>query len=159
MTDKSCGKTVDPRDKKSTKVLQLETAMGAAIASFKGAGAIQIPRTRFAPVKTTADMLGLMSDANEITPDFRMLLKAERAGVPPTIKLDDAYKFVDQLKTLVPSEAECPSLIGCKKLTVEGAGVTFAAGVTIVGTVKITNASGEPKTVAAGTYTDTTVEL
>ena len=47
-------KTVDPRDKKSTKVLQLETAMGAAIVSFEGAGAILIPRTRFAPVKTTS---------------------------------------------------------------------------------------------------------
>merc|ERR1719152_113643 len=50
------GKTIDPRDKKSTKVIQLETAMGAAIASFEGAGAILIPRSRFAPVKTTNDM-------------------------------------------------------------------------------------------------------
>ena len=39
-----------------SQVLQLETAMGAAIASFEGAGAILIPRTRFAPVKTTNDM-------------------------------------------------------------------------------------------------------
>merc|ERR1719453_699450 len=61
-------KTVDPRDKKSTKVLQLETAMGAAIGAFEGAGAILIPRTRFAPVKTTNDMLALMSDAYEVTP-------------------------------------------------------------------------------------------
>ena len=30
-------KTVDPRDKKSTKVIQLETAMGAAISCFEGA--------------------------------------------------------------------------------------------------------------------------
>ena len=74
------GKTVDPRDKASTKVLQLETAMGAAIASFPGAGAILIPRSRFAPVKTTNDMLALMSDAYEITPDFRMVLKAGARG-------------------------------------------------------------------------------
>ena len=33
----SNSKTVDPRDKKSTKVLQLETAMGAAIQCFEGA--------------------------------------------------------------------------------------------------------------------------
>ena len=31
------GKTVDPRDKASPKVLQLETAMGAAIQCFPGA--------------------------------------------------------------------------------------------------------------------------
>ena len=72
--------------------------MGAAIACFDGAQAIQIPRSRFAPVKTTADMLALMSDAYNITPDHRMVLDAARAGVPPTVKLDDAYKFVDQLR-------------------------------------------------------------
>merc|ERR1719331_785393 len=126
------GKTVDPRDKKSTKVLQLETAMGAAIASFSGAQAILIPRTRFAPVKTTNDMLALMSDAYEITRDHRMVLKGERAGVPPNVKLDGAYKFVDALQTLVPNGP--PSLIDCKKLTVEGK-VAFAAGVVFKGDV------------------------
>ena len=82
------GKTVDPRDKKSTKVLQLETAMGAAISSFAEAQAILIPRTRFAPVKTTNDMLALMSDAYKVTEDFRMVLQDARGGVPPNIKLD-----------------------------------------------------------------------
>merc|ERR1712070_682934 len=65
-------KTVDPRDKKSTKVVQLETAMGAAISSFEGAIAILIPRTRFAPVKKCDDLFTLRSDAYELTPDFRM---------------------------------------------------------------------------------------
>ena len=73
------GKTVDPRDKASTKVLQLETAMGAAIECFEGATAIVIPRSRFAPVKTTNDMLALMSDAYMVTKDFRMIL-AVRGG-------------------------------------------------------------------------------
>ena len=59
----SNGKTVDPRDKASTQVLQLETAMGSAIECFPGAQAILIPRSRFAPVKTTSDMLALASDA------------------------------------------------------------------------------------------------
>jgi len=150
------GKTVDPRDKKSTKVLQLETAMGAAIASFSGAQAILIPRTRFAPVKTTNDMLALMSDAYEITRDHRMVLKGERGGVPPTVKLDGAYKFVDALKTLVPNGP--PSLLHCSKLTVEGK-VVFAKGVTFKGAVKVANAGPEPKTLKAGTYQDQTVEL
>ena len=51
--------------------------MGSAIECFPGAGAILIPRTRFAPVKTTADMLALMSDAYEVTEDFRMVLRSE----------------------------------------------------------------------------------
>merc|ERR1719238_635133 len=147
----SNGKTVDPRDKKSTKVLQLETAMGAAIECFAGAQAILIPRTRFAPVKTTADMLGLMSDAYEVTTDQRMILKAERKGVPPNVKLDGMYKFVDQLMKLVPEGP--PSLIKCDKLTVEGK-VQFEAGVTFVGTVKIVSKGDTCKTLKSGTYTD-----
>merc|ERR1719183_1306740 len=110
------GKTVDPRDKKSTKVIQLETAMGAAIACFEGATAIKIPRSRFAPVKTTNDLLALRSDAYVLTPDFRIELSPARHGVPPNIKLDGAYKFVDAMDTL----GAVPSLIACEKLVVEG---------------------------------------
>merc|ERR1712190_430079 len=80
-------KTVDPRDKASTKVVQLETAMGAAISCFNGAIALQIPRTRFAPVKKTDDLVALRSDAYEITEDSRIQLVAARNGVPPLIKL------------------------------------------------------------------------
>merc|ERR1712060_699790 len=138
----SNSKTVDPRDKKSTKVLQLETAMGAAIECFKGAQAILIPRTRFAPVKTTNDMLALMSDAYTVTADYRMVLKPERKGVPPTVKLDGAYKFVDALRKLVPSSP--PSLVACDKLTIEG---------------KIVNSADEAKTLPAGEYADKTVTL
>merc|ERR1712159_968952 len=84
-------KTVDPRDKASTKVLQLETAMGAAISCFDGATAIVIPRTRFAPVKTTNDLFALRSDAYVLTKDFRIELDPARAGVPPNISLDGRY--------------------------------------------------------------------
>merc|ERR1711920_120926 len=76
------GKTVDPRDKKSTKVIQLETAMGAAISAFQGATALVIPRSRFAPVKTTNDLLALRSDAYCLTPDCRIELAPSRKGVP-----------------------------------------------------------------------------
>merc|ERR1719326_657826 len=96
-------KTVDPRDKKSTKVIQLETAMGAAISCFEGATALLIPRTRFAPVKKCEDLLALRSDAYVLTEDFRVELHADRQGKPPLVKLDDRYKFVDALETLIPN--------------------------------------------------------
>merc|ERR1712066_1197101 len=111
-------KTVDPRDKKSTPVLQLETAMGAAISCFEGATAIVIPRERFAPVKTTNDLFALRSDAYRLTEDFRIELAPERSGVPPNIKLDGMYKFVDAMDKMTPSGP--PSLINCNKLVVEG---------------------------------------
>merc|ERR1719181_2234538 len=147
-------KTVDPRDKKSTKVIQLETAMGAAISSFEGAIAIVIPRTRFAPVKKCDDLLALRSDAYVLTPDFRMELAPSRNGVPPTIKLDDRYKFVDAMDTLIPNGV--PSLLNCKSLKIEGE-VVFAKDVIIKGDVTIK--SSAKKEVPAGTYEDTTLEL
>jgi UDP-N-acetylglucosamine pyrophosphorylase len=149
-------KTVDPRDKKSTKVIQLETAMGAAISSFEGATAILIPRTRFAPVKKCDDLLALRSDAYVLTEDFRMELAPERNGVPPTVKLDDMYKFVDAMDTMIPNGV--PSLVGCKSLKIEGP-IVFEAGVVIKGDVKISNPSKDKKTVATGTYADTTIAL
>ena len=76
--------------------------------------------------------------------------------MPPNVKLDGAYKFVDQLQTLVPSGP--PSLIGCDKLTVEGR-VELAAGVVFEGAVTVVNRSAERKTLPAGTYADTTVDL
>jgi len=149
-------KTVDPRDKKSTKVIQLETAMGAAIACFPGATALLIPRTRFAPVKKTDDLIALRSDAYVITPDFRIELAPERNGIPPLVKLDDRYKFVDAMDTIIPNGV--PSLKGCTKLTIVGE-IEFAAGVVVEGTVTFKNGGEGKKVVAAGTYKDQEVEL
>merc|ERR1711907_461002 len=149
-------KTVDPRDKKSTKVLQLETAMGAAISCFEGAIAIQIPRTRFAPVKKCDDLIALRSDAYVLTPDFRIELAPERGGVPPTIKLDDAYKFVDAMDSLIPNGV--PSLIKCNKMVVKGL-FEFGAGVIVEGEVTFENKDADRKTIPAGTYKDQTVAL
>jgi len=142
-------KTVDPRDKASTPVLQLETAMGAAISCFDGATAVVVPRERFAPVKTTSDLLALRSDAYCVTDDFRITLAVERRGVPPTIKLDGRYKFVDALEKLIPDGA--PSLLGCKSLVVEGE-VVFAKGVVFKGSVVVKNGGDGLKTLASGTY-------
>jgi UTP--glucose-1-phosphate uridylyltransferase len=56
-------KTVNPRDSSSKPVFQLETAMGSAVEVFPDAGAVVVPRSRFAPVKTTNDLFALRSDA------------------------------------------------------------------------------------------------
>ena len=72
-------KTVDPGDKSSPGVIQLETAMGAAIDVFDGAQALHVPRERFIPVKTTNDLLVVRSDAYELDDDFKLVL-ARRVG-------------------------------------------------------------------------------
>src|SRR5215213_7940435 len=83
-------KTVDPGDKSTPEVFQLETAMGAAIGVFAGAAAIRVSRRRFSPVKATEDLLGVRSDAYELTEDFHVQLDSRRAR-PPFIDLDDDH--------------------------------------------------------------------
>ncbi len=86
--------------------------MGAAIECFDGSGAIEVPRSRFSPVKTTGDLLGVRSDAYELDQEFRLVLSPDRNGVPPIVKLDDSYKLVDQFEELVA--AGVPSLRRCR---------------------------------------------
>lgn len=150
-------KTVDPRDAQSTKVIQLESAMGAAIECFEKSGAVVVPRTRFAPVKTTSDLLALRSDAYMVTPDFRLLLEASRGGQPPIIDLDSRYyKMMADFDQFF--SAGVPSLIGCHSIKVTGP-VRFAASVVCQGHVEIANPSSEPKTLPAGLYRDTHIQL
>ncbi len=73
-------KTVDPKDSSSPAVVQLETAMGAAIDVFEGAGAVRVPRSRFVPVKATGDLLALRSDAYVMSEGPRVELAPERTG-------------------------------------------------------------------------------
>jgi UDP-N-acetylglucosamine pyrophosphorylase len=146
-------KTVDPRDKKSTPVVQLEIAMGAAIECFEGSTAIDVPRSRFAPVKTTGDLLALRSDAYEVLENGQVRLAASRQGVPPVISLSDEYKLVDQIEGL-----GVPSLVDCDSLTVKGP-LKFATGVIMKGKVSFENPSTEIKTVSPGVYENQAVGL
>jgi UTP--glucose-1-phosphate uridylyltransferase len=128
-------KTVDPGDKSSTPVIQLETAMGAAIGVFEGAAALRVPRSRFVPVKTTNDLLSLRSDAYVIGEGRAVHLAPERDGVPPFVDLDtDHYKLVGQFDERFPAGA--PSLVACDALHVHG-DVTFGADVTVRGEVTV----------------------
>ena len=127
-------KTVDPGDKESPAVIQLETAMGAAIDVFEGARALRVPRTRFAPVKTTNDLLGLRSDAYVLTEDSHVEL-AEGRDQAPLVDLDsDFFKLVADFDERFA--AGPPSLVACDRITVEG-DVEFGADVVVRGTVTV----------------------
>src|SRR3954449_4538087 len=138
-------KTVDPADKSSTPVIQLETAMGAAIGVFEHAAALRVPRSRFVPVKTTNDLLSLRSDAYVIGEGRSVYCAPQRDGVPPFVDLDsDHYKLVGDFDARFPAGA--PSLVACDALHVEG-DVTFGAGVVVRGEVTVQG----PAQVADGT--------
>lgn len=150
-------KTVDPRDASSPKVLQLETAMGAAIECFAKSGAVLVPRSRFAPVKTTSDLLALRSDAFQVTSDERLELVPERHGVPPDVVLDDRfYKALAGLEAGFDREA--PSLRACSHFRVEGPW-RFEPGVVCEGAVKFINHGHRPAVARAGVYRDVATEV
>ncbi|WP_228430578.1 UTP--glucose-1-phosphate uridylyltransferase [Baekduia soli] len=135
-------KTVDPRDPGSPDVLQLETAMGAAIGAIDGARPLLVPRTRFAPVKTVDDLVLARSDAYDLRDDGRMMPAFD--GDPPVVTLDPAvYRHLPDAERRLPHGP--PSLRGARSLTVRG-DVTFGRHVTVLGDVTLTG----PATIADG---------
>ena len=143
-------KTVDPADGDSTPVIQLETAMGAAIDVFDGARALRVGRERFAPVKTTDDLLALRSDAYELTPDGRIAIAAARAGGgAPLVQLDPRFfKLVRDFEARLA--AGPPSLVQAQRLTVHG-DVAFGAGVVVRGAVTVEHRGDGQRRVDDGT--------
>lgn len=138
-------KTVDPADPASTPVIQLETAMGAAVEAFEGATAVEVPRSRFLPVKTTNDLLLLRSDVYEVDADGLLQMVPEEAC---TVRLDPRYyKTIKDFEARFPAGA--PSIRGARSLTVEG-DWTFGAGVVATGDAKV-EADGAPGRIAEGT--------
>jgi len=139
-------KTVDPIDASSPEVIQIETAMGAAVAVFPGAVAIEVDRGRFLPVKTTSDLLVLRSDAYQLTEDQEVRLAGNRT-VAPLVDLHSAYRLVGDFDGFFPYGA--PSLINCDRLTVQGPW-TFGRDVVVRGTVTVP-ADGAPGVIPDGT--------
>jgi UTP--glucose-1-phosphate uridylyltransferase len=129
-------KTVDPSDSSTPAVIQLETAMGAAIDVFDDAAAVRVPRGRFAPVKTTNDLLVVRSDAYVLTDDARVVVSPERTveGLPLVDLDSDHFKVLREFDERF--SAGPPSLVECERLTVKG-DVRFGSGVKVRGSVTV----------------------
>ncbi|WP_229054936.1 UTP--glucose-1-phosphate uridylyltransferase [Aeromicrobium sp. Leaf350] len=146
-------KVVDPADPTSPEVIQIETAMGAAVQVFDGATAIEVDRARFLPVKTTNDLLLLRSDVYGVGDDFRVRATTS----PPLVDLDKRY-----FGTIADFEARfphVPSLASAERFTVRG-DWSFGADVVVAGevvleddetTAKTGDAPGRAARVAEGT--------
>lgn len=118
---------------RGTNIIQLETASGAAIQSFEGAQGINVPRRRFLPVKTTSDLLLVMS--NLFTLQRGNLVMNPKRSFPtvPLVKLGTSFNKVKDFLSRFESIPDCLEL---DSLTVSG-DVTFGKGVTLRGTVII----------------------
>jgi UTP--glucose-1-phosphate uridylyltransferase len=138
-------KPVNPSDKKSAPVIQVETAMGAAIEVFDHSIAIRVPRRRFAPVKTNGDLLVVRSDAYELTASGQLECVTP-TNLPPMVSLDP--KFFGLLPDFERRVQVLPSLRHATSLKVTG-DVSFTHHVEIRGKVTISASEGYTAVVPA----------
>ena len=124
-----------PADKKGEtdiSIIQLETAVGAAIRHFHGAHAVNVPRRRFLPVKTCSDLMLVKSDLYTLK-HGQLVIDANRVGPAPLIKLGSDFKKVAQFQKRIGS---IPNIVELDHLTVTG-DVNFGRGIVLKGTVII----------------------
>ncbi|KAM7281987.1 UTP--glucose-1-phosphate uridylyltransferase isoform X4 [Ixodes scapularis] len=115
-------------------VVQLETAAGAAMKDFSKAIGINVPRSRFLPVKKTSDLLLVMSNLYHMK--FGTLVMSPKRTFPtvPLIKLGDNH--FAKVREFLQRFASIPDILELDHLTVSG-DVTFGKGVSLRGTVII----------------------
>ncbi|EYU38931.1 hypothetical protein ABFS82_11G114100 [Erythranthe guttata] len=128
----------NPKEVDGIKVLQLETAAGAAIRFFDHAIGINVPRSRFLPVKASSDLLLVQSDLYTLSDGFVTRNPARANPANPSIELGPEFKkvasFLSRFKSI-------PSIIDLDSLKVTG-DVWFGASITLKGKVTITAKPG-----------------
>ena len=150
-------KTLDPRDKTSPPVYQIETAMGSAISLFDGAAAVEVFAERFRPVKKCADLLSARSDCFTFRRDGLLVPNPARRLGRIQIQLDPAYYGkIDDFEQRFADGA--PSLLDCESLAVEG-DVRFEKNIVVRGKVTIRNAGPSQAVIPAGSVIDRDIML
>ncbi|KAE8021910.1 hypothetical protein FH972_007757 [Carpinus fangiana] len=129
----------NPKEVDGIKVLQLETAAGAAIRFFDNAIGINVPRSRFLPVKATSDLLLVQSDLYKLEDGFVIRNEARKNPANPSIELGPEFKKVGNFLSRFKS---IPSIIELDSLKVVG-DVWFGTGVTLKGKVIIVAKPGK----------------
>ncbi|KAF7306169.1 UTP--glucose-1-phosphate uridylyltransferase [Mycena chlorophos] len=129
-------------------IIQLETAAGAAIKHFPASRAfgINVPRRRFLPVKTCADLLLVRSDLYTLQ-DGQLVPNPSRTfATTPVIQLGDQFKKVQHFLKRFKS---IPSIVDLDLLTVVG-DVYIGKRVTLRGQVIIIASEGQRITIPDG---------
>jgi UTP--glucose-1-phosphate uridylyltransferase len=146
-------KHVVPEDPTTPRCVQVETAMGSALEVFSGAKILRVPRSRFAPVKTTNDLLALRSDRFRIEESGQVCAMTDR-----TVNIDlDAEHFGNLADFDSRFQNGAPSLRNAEHFQVHG-DIRFGSDVRILGRVVLHNAGSEPRTIEDGTVLDNVSE-
>ncbi|KAI9012910.1 UTP--glucose-1-phosphate uridylyltransferase family [Gaertneriomyces semiglobifer] len=128
------------------KVIQLETAVGAAIKHFNGAHGVNVPRSRFLPVKSTSDLFLITSDLYGLEHGKLTMNPKRQFNSVPLVKLGDHFKKVSHFQSRFQSP---PQILDLDHLTVTG-DVTFGHSVILQGTVIIVANHGERIDIPSG---------
>ena len=149
-------KNIDPGDRESLRVLQLETAMGSAVSLFETSCVIGVGRDRFIPVKSCRDLLAVRSDC--YTMKNECVIEPREGSTPLTLDLDPRYyASLNDLALRFPHGV--PSLRDATSLTIRG-DVRFGAGVRVCGEVVLDNSDEQhPRTIPDGTVLSHTTPL
>lgn len=129
------------------RVIQLETAVGAAMKCFDGSVGINVPRSRFLPVKKTSDLLLVMSNLYNLKNGSLVMSPQRMFPTTPLVKLGENH--FAKVKEFLNRFANIPDIIELDHLTVSG-DVTFGRGVSLRGTVIIIANHGERIDIPAG---------
>eukprot|EP00184_Porphyridium_aerugineum_P008383 CAMPEP_0184691276 /NCGR_PEP_ID=MMETSP0313-20130426/169_1 /TAXON_ID=2792 /ORGANISM="Porphyridium aerugineum, Strain SAG 1380-2" /LENGTH=495 /DNA_ID=CAMNT_0027148955 /DNA_START=207 /DNA_END=1694 /DNA_ORIENTATION=- len=121
------------KEVRGQKVIQLETAIGAAIGYFERACGVNVPRSRFLPVKTTSDLFLIQSNLYKLKSGCLVMNPARMFSSTPVVKLGPEFKKVQGYDARF---ASIPDIIELDHLTVTG-DVYFGKGVVLKGTVII----------------------
>jgi UTP--glucose-1-phosphate uridylyltransferase len=128
-------KNINPRDEKSPQVVQLETAMGAAIEVFEHSEAICVTRDRFIPVKKTNDLLKIMSDLFYIDKNYNLV--PVNINIANQIVVDLDEKYYSKVDDFYANFSQCQLILSkCKKLKITG-NIKFCGKLKIFGEVVI----------------------
>lgn len=128
-------------------VIQLETALGAAVKYFDNNCGIVVPRSRFLPVKTCSDLFLLESNLYTEKNGFLEINPARISKQQPIVKLIGAN--FQKIRDFENKFAEIPDIVNLDILTVVG-NVTFGEGVVLEGTVIINATVGGEINIADG---------
>ncbi|KAG4923473.1 hypothetical protein JHK87_049013 [Glycine soja] len=109
----------NPKEVDGVKVLQLETAAGAAIRFFDKAIGINVPRSRFLPVKATSDLLLVQWDLYTLQDGLVIRNQARANPENPSIELGSEFKKVSNFLSRFKS---IPSIVELDSLKVAGNG-------------------------------------
>jgi len=137
---------------KNQNVLQLETAVGTALNYFPDSVGINVPRSRFLPVKRTSDLLIVQSDLFNIERGILKRGLGKTAPNLPQINLKDPFNDLQEYQKRIPV---VPDITELDSLELQGE-VRFNGKVTLKGKVRLVS-DKKPLRIPKGTVLENKV--